>query len=51
VRGFGLDRIYVKGPVAERGSVALHTMLDTGSEDDPLTIDLEKAEQQRLTVD
>lgn len=51
VRGFGLDRIYVKGPVAERGSVALHTMLETGSEDDPLTIDLEKAEQQQLTVD
>jgi uncharacterized protein YrrD len=51
VRGFGLDQIYVKGPVAQRRSVALHTMLDTGSENDPLTIDLEKAEQQQLTVD
>jgi uncharacterized protein YrrD len=51
VHGFGLSRVYVKGPVAERGAVALHTMLDGGSEDDPLTIDLEKAEQQQLTVE
>jgi uncharacterized protein YrrD len=51
VRGFSLSRVCVKGPVAERGSVALHTMLDTGREDDPMTIDLEKAEQQQLTVE
>jgi uncharacterized protein YrrD len=51
VRGFSLSRVYVKGPVAERGSVALHTMLDAGSEDAPMTIDLEKAEQQQLTVE
>jgi uncharacterized protein YrrD len=51
VRGFSLHRVHVKGPVAERQSVALHTMLEPGSDDEPMTIDLEKAEQQLLTVD
>jgi hypothetical protein len=49
VRGF--SRAHVKRPVAERRSVALHAMLDPGSEDKPMTIDLERAEQQLLTVD
>jgi uncharacterized protein YrrD len=51
VRGFSLSRVFVKGPVAERGAVARHTLLDTGSEGDPITIDLEKAEQQQLAVE
>ena len=51
VRGFSLHRVHVKGPVAERQSVALHTMLKPGSDDEPMTIDLEKAEKQLLTVD
>ena len=51
VRGFSLSRVHVMGPVAERRSIALHAMLDPGSDDEPLTIDLERAEQQLLTVD
>jgi uncharacterized protein YrrD len=51
VQGFSLGRVHVKGPVAERRSIALHAMLAPGSEDEPMTIDLEKAEQQLLTVD
>jgi uncharacterized protein YrrD len=51
VLGFSLGRVHVKGPVAERRSVALHAMLEPGSEDKPMTIDLERAEKQLLTVD
>jgi uncharacterized protein YrrD len=51
VQGFSLGRVHVKGPVAERRSIALHAMLDPGSDDEPLTIDFELAEQQLLTVD
>ena len=48
--GFSLDRVYVAGPIAENGAVAIHTVQDTGQEDGIMTINLQEAEQQSLSV-
>ncbi|MDX1415330.1 MAG: PRC-barrel domain-containing protein [Candidatus Promineifilaceae bacterium] len=48
VLGFDLSPVYVAGPIAANGSIALHTVEDVGSEDGVMTIDLEQAEQQKL---
>ena len=50
VLGFGLNSVYVAGPIAENRSVALHTVQDVGREDGIMTIDLVRAEQQNLSV-
>ncbi len=44
VTGFSLSKVYVEGPVAERGRIQREAMLDPGNEDGVLTIDLTKAE-------
>lgn len=50
VMGFSLNRVYVTGPIAENLSVARHTVQDVGNEDGVMTINLEEAEQQKLSV-
>lgn len=50
VTGYSLDRVYVAGPIAENGAVALHTVQDTGRTDGVMTINLEEAEKQSLSV-
>ena len=44
ITGFSLSKVYVEGPVAERGRIQREAMLDPGNEDGVLTIDLTKAE-------
>ncbi len=48
--GFSLGRIEVKGPIAQKRVVAVDTITDLGHEDETMTIDLERAEQQELTL-
>ncbi len=44
ITGFSLSKVYVEGPVAERGRIQREAMLDPGNEDGVLTIDLTQAE-------
>jgi sporulation protein YlmC with PRC-barrel domain len=48
--GFSLTRIKLTGPVAENKTVTREAMLDTGSEDGSMTIDLTIAEKQKLAA-
>ena len=50
VLGFSLSQVYISGPIADNNSVAIHTVQDVGREDGIMTIDLEQAEQQKLSV-
>jgi len=50
VLGFSLSHVYISGPIADNHSVAIHTVQDVGHEDGVMTIDLEQAEQQQLSV-
>lgn len=45
VIGFRLSRVFVEGPIAEYPTIRREAMVDTGSEDGALTIDLARAEQ------
>ena len=44
ITGFSLAKLFIEGPVAERGRIQRAAMLDPGHEDGILTIDLTKAE-------
>lgn len=46
ITAFPLARVFVEGPVAELGTVPRHALIDTGSEDRAITIDLPKVERQ-----
>ena len=50
VMGFSLSQVFISGPIADNQSVAIHTVQDVGHEDGVMTIDLEQAEQQKLSV-
>ena len=50
VVGFSLSRVSVEGPVAEKRARAREAVLDTGNKTDVMTIDLAKAEQQKLST-
>jgi sporulation protein YlmC with PRC-barrel domain len=50
VLGFSLSQVYVAGPINKNRSVAVHTVQDIGHEDGSMTVDLERAEQQELSV-
>lgn len=50
VLGFSLNQVYVAGPITENRSVAVHTLRDAGNEDGRMTIDLERAERQKLSI-
>ncbi len=45
IAGFALSKVFVEGPLAERGMVLRKTVVDTGSEDGSMTIDLLKLEE------
>lgn len=49
--GFKLARTYVEGPIAKKLAVAREVVIDTGSVDGAMTIDLAKAEQQGLSLE
>ena len=44
VTGFKLGRVLVEGPIAEQKAISREVMIDPGDGDDPMTIDLSKAE-------
>jgi uncharacterized protein YrrD len=46
ISGFGLNKIQIKGPVAENQAIRREVMIEPGSQDEPMVIDLVKAEQQ-----
>jgi len=50
VLGFTLSQVYISGPIADNRAVAIHTVQDVGHGDGVMTIDLEQAEQQELSV-
>ncbi len=45
--GVTLSKVHVAGPIAEERYIARSAMLDTGSADGAMTVDLAKAEQSR----
>ncbi len=45
VAGFALSKVFVEGPLAERGIVLREVVVDTGQVDGSMTIDLLKLEQ------
>ena len=45
VTGFTLSRVFVEGPIAQKGTIPRETLIDTGNEDKAMTIDLTKVEQ------
>lgn len=45
ITGFTLARVYVEGPLAEKGVVKRAAVIDTGSDNSPMTVDLLKLEQ------
>ena len=50
VLGFTLGNVYVSGPIARNRSISIHTVLDVGQEDGAMTIDLQRAEEQELSM-
>lgn len=45
ITGFTLARVYVEGPLAEKGVIKRAAVIDTGRDDSPMTVDLLKLEQ------
>jgi len=43
--GFTLGRVFIEGPIAKKGTIPREALIDTGSEDDVMTVDLPKVEQ------
>jgi uncharacterized protein YrrD len=50
VLGFSLSYVYVTGPIADNRSIAIDTIQDVGNEDGTMTVDLQRAEEQELSV-
>jgi uncharacterized protein YrrD len=50
VLGFTLGNVYVSGPIARNRSVSINTVLDVGQEDGAMTIELQRAEEQELSM-
>lgn len=48
VTGFSLSRVHIEGPVADNGTIPRHAVVDTGSVDGGMTIDLQKVENYHL---
>lgn len=44
ITGFTLGRVFVEGPIAEHGRIPREGLIDTGSEDGAMTVDLPKVE-------
>ena len=48
VTGFSLSRVHIEGPVADNGTIPRNAVVDTGSVDGGMTIDLQKVENFHL---
>lgn len=46
--GLALSKVFVEGPIAEKGAIARAALIDTGSADGVITLDLTKAETTDL---
>lgn len=46
VAGFKLARTYIESPVSKSGAVCRDAVIDIGSDDRPMLVDLEKAERE-----
>ncbi|MCP4359499.1 MAG: hypothetical protein GY796_15930 [Chloroflexi bacterium] len=46
--GLALSKVFVEGPIAEKGAIARAALIDTGSQDGIITLDLTKAETTDL---
>ena len=46
VAGFKLARTYIESPVAKSGAVSRDAIVDIGSDEHPMLVDLEKAERE-----
>ena len=44
ITGFGLSKVYVEGPLADKRIIDRGAVLDTGSEDGGMTVDLARLE-------
>ena len=44
ITGFTLGRVFVEGPIAEKGTIPREALIDTGNIDGAMTIDLPKVE-------
>ncbi len=51
VLGFKLARIFVEGPITRKQVVAREVVVDTGTVDGVMTIDLARAEQHSLSIE
>lgn len=51
ITGFALSRVYVEGPIAQNGRIPRSALIDTGGEDQVMTIDLTKAENPETAAD
>lgn len=51
VTGFGLSRVYVEGPLAEKRVISRSVVLDTGQEDGRMTVDLAKLESSLIDAE
>ncbi len=49
VLGFGLGKVYSQGPLAERKAIARESVINLGSAQEPMTINLAQAESLSLT--
>lgn len=48
ISGFSLGRVFVEGPIAEKGIIPRSTIIDSGQVDGLMTVDLQKVEQHYL---
>jgi uncharacterized protein YrrD len=44
ITGFSLAKVFVEGPVAQQGMIPREALVDTGDEDNVMTVDLAKVE-------
>ncbi|GAB4275130.1 MAG: hypothetical protein Kow0080_24190 [Candidatus Promineifilaceae bacterium] len=51
VTGFTLAKVFVEGPIAEKGQIPRNTLIDTGNTDKVMTIDLHEVEKQLQAQD
>ncbi len=45
ISGFALSKVFVEGPIAQKGAIPREALIDTGNDDGVMTIDLPKVEQ------
>ncbi len=49
ISGFALSKVFVEGPIADKGTLPRSAIIDTGQVDGLMTIDLVKVEQYHLS--